>query len=198
MIFIFLMQNSLFSRLDLKNFDVNARFSSYHIHDFWFSLDNYCLDDVEIDKKIKLINWNTINKVYYKKKQWKTIATLFVQVMKTNLRMLKQKHSHMLINVSNLTLIYWNQTWWKKIEKLFVQIVKMRLRILKQKHLHTLIDIVNFAFTWKFRICNHDVVSLLTKCLQLHTHKLSFEHFDTKSSLEFLNKWQMKNLTTNF
>lgn len=76
--------------------------------------------------------------------------------------------------------------------------MEIKKKVLGQEHLSTLSKMARLAFTWKSQDSNHEALSLLKECFQVQTHKLGFQHPNTKSLLKALNEWQMENLTKKY
>ena len=57
---------------------------------------------------------------YRNKGRWKEAEELFVQVIKTSVRVLGREHLDTLISMANLASTYRNQGRWKEAEELFL------------------------------------------------------------------------------
>jgi hypothetical protein len=69
------------------------------------------------------VSIDNLGSTYRNQGRWKEAEDLFVQVMETRKRVLRQEHPSTLTSIANLASIFSNQGRWKEAEDLFVQVI---------------------------------------------------------------------------
>ncbi|KAF2730805.1 hypothetical protein EJ04DRAFT_444333, partial [Polyplosphaeria fusca] len=87
-----------------------------------------------------LDSMNSVATMYIYKGQWKEAKELFVQVVKTSLRVLGGEHPDTLVSMDNLAFTLNNQGWCKDAEELYMKVMETRKRVVGDKHPDTLIS----------------------------------------------------------
>ena len=128
---------------------------------------------------------------FWNQGRWKEAEELFVQVMETRKRVLREEHPDTLTSMANLASTYRNQGRWKEAEELFVQVMETRKRVLGEEHPDTLTSINSLALRSRPKAAN-EAILLIEKCFQLLKKVLGAHHPYTISSLATLNRWQAR------
>ncbi|KAF2003883.1 hypothetical protein P154DRAFT_519784 [Amniculicola lignicola CBS 123094] len=107
------------------------------------------LNRLGISEEMMPFIWSSAGRTYYDEGRWKEAEELFVQVMETSSRVLREEHPSTLTSMANLASTYRNQGRWKEAEELEVQVMEISSRVLREEYPDMLTSIANLASTYR-------------------------------------------------
>ncbi|MCJ1264537.1 hypothetical protein MMC22_004409 [Lobaria immixta] len=124
--------------------------------------------------------------IYHAQGRLEEAEKLKLQVLETNLRVLKAEHPDTLESMANLAATYCTQGRLEDAEKLQVQVMETRLRVLKAEHPDTLKSMNNLAVTYSKQGRLEEAEKLGLQVIETRLRVLKEEHPDTLKSMNNL------------
>ena len=118
--------------------------------------------------------------------RWKEAEELFVQVIETKKRVLREEHPDTLASMANLASTYINQGRWKEAEELQAKQLGICSRVLGEEHPDTLVSMANLASVYRNQGRWKEAEELFVQVIETRKRVLGEEHPSTLTSMNNL------------